>query len=86
MPVEPQWREELQGHRGDPFAHGAMAERFMRENQEHLRELELRQQAVTERLTTLEKFQQRMVGGLIVIGSLVGGGLIDYIGHVNRWW
>lgn len=73
----------LHDHRGDPFAHAPMAERFMRENTEHLVEVEARQTAITVRLTDIEKFQQRLVGGMLVIGAMIGGGILDFLVRVH---
>jgi hypothetical protein len=41
---------------------------------------------VNGRLTALERTQQRVIGGLLVLGALVGGGAIEYIGRALKLW
>ena len=41
---------------------------------------------VTARLSAIERVQQRIIGGLIVVAALVGGGLIDAIGRGLKVW
>ena len=41
---------------------------------------------LVEAIKDINQWKNRVVGGLSVIAFLIGGGAIDYIGHLNHWW
>jgi hypothetical protein len=41
---------------------------------------------VRDELGIIRKTQERMLGGLIVIGALIGGGVLGLVGHVLKLW
>ena len=42
--------------------------------------------SVETRLTRAERFQERTIGGLVVLSALLGGGVLGYFGHLMRFW
>jgi hypothetical protein len=81
MPVD-NWRAELARHQEDDFAHGHALSVFEAgELGPYRQELRQWQSDVGARLTTLERMQQRTIGGLMVISTLVGGGVLGIFGH-----
>lgn len=75
------FRRELDGyarrHEGDQFAHSAMRhdlrEEFVGEGN-----------ALDKRLTDVERWQQRMIGGMMFAGLLVGSGFITAVIELTR--
>lgn len=41
---------------------------------------------LTTELTAIRKTQERMLGGLIVIGALLGGSVLGLAGHILKLW
>lgn len=76
MPPESQWRRELDGyirrHEVDAFAHTALINRVTQEG------LPIRSE-FSERLSALERWQQRIIGGLLFASLLLGGGGITAV-------
>jgi hypothetical protein len=70
-PRRPEWarRDDFDGHRTNPFAHGEMINRIMQEN------VTIRER-FENRLSALERFraQATLLGGigLVVLGSVTG--------------
>lgn len=72
MPDEPVSRREFEGylrrHETDPEAHGTFRRLDRQAQSQDQRELD-------KRVSDLERFQQRLMGGFLVLAAFVGSGV-----------
>ena len=73
----------LQRHKEDVFAHAPMANRVQLEWEgrrvERDREVEEQLTSLNRRLSSLERFQWMVMGGLLVVSAILGGGSVSLL-------
>lgn len=80
------WQAALTDHQTNAYAHGPAFDRLHIEEFERLRALSDALSDHGKRLTRLEKYQERGLGGLIVLSALLAGGLFTIWGHAVGLW